>query len=71
MQLVIWDGLSVAETAEVLRCSVNVVQVRLHRARQRLTQRLRAASGDWDGLVASAVPATEAAALQMDMENRT
>ena len=28
MQLVIWDGLSAAETAEVLGCSVNVVQVR-------------------------------------------
>jgi RNA polymerase sigma-70 factor, ECF subfamily len=70
MQLVVWDGLSVAETAEVLRCSVNVVQVRLHRARKRLTRRLRAVSGDSDGLTASAVPATEVAALQMDTENR-
>ncbi len=69
MQLVIWDGLSVAETAEVLSCSVNVVQVRLHRARKRLTRRLRAASGGSDGLTTSAVPATEAAALQIDTEN--
>jgi RNA polymerase sigma-70 factor (ECF subfamily) len=70
MQLVVWDGLSVVETAEVLRCSVNVVQVRLHRARKRLTRRLQAASGDSDGFPASAVPATEVAPLQMDTENR-
>ena len=58
MQLVVWDGLSAAETAEVLGCSVNVVQVRLHRARRRLVRRLRAASGESDGVVASVIPAT-------------
>jgi RNA polymerase sigma-70 factor, ECF subfamily len=70
MQLVVWDGLSVAETAEVLRCSVNVVQVRMHRARKRLRRRLRAANRNWDGAATSAVSPTEDAALQMDTENR-
>jgi RNA polymerase sigma-70 factor, ECF subfamily len=71
MQLVVWDGLSVAEIAEVLSCSVNVVQVRLHRARKRLTRRLRAAREDSDDLTASAVPATEVVApVQMATENR-
>jgi RNA polymerase sigma-70 factor (ECF subfamily) len=70
MQLVVWDGLSVAETAEVLSCSVNVVQVRLHRARKRLTRRLGAAREDSDGLTASADPATDVADLQMETEIR-
>jgi RNA polymerase sigma factor (sigma-70 family) len=70
MQLVVWDGLTPAETAEVLGCSVNVVQVRLHRARRRLARRLRAASAESDGVAASAVPVTEVAALQMDTENQ-
>jgi RNA polymerase sigma-70 factor, ECF subfamily len=38
--LVLWDGLSHAEAAEVLGCSVNSVAVRLHRARSRLRARL-------------------------------
>ena len=70
MQLVVWDGLSPAETAEVLNCSVNVVQVRLHRARRRLERRLRAVGEDPDGVATSVVPVTEVTALQMDTENR-
>jgi RNA polymerase sigma-70 factor (ECF subfamily) len=58
MQLVVWDGLSAAETAEVLGCSVNVVQVRLHRARRRLVRWLSSASEDSDGVVAKVIPAT-------------
>jgi RNA polymerase sigma factor (sigma-70 family) len=38
--LVLWDGLSHAEAAEVLGCSVNALAVRLHRARSRLRARL-------------------------------
>jgi RNA polymerase sigma factor (sigma-70 family) len=67
IQLAVWDGLSAAETAEVLGCSVNVVQVRLHRARRRLGRRLRPASLDSDDGAASVVPVT---ALQMDTENQ-
>ena len=70
MQLVVWDGLSPTETAEVLGCSVNVVQVRLHRARRRLVRSLRAASGESDGGAASVVPVTQVTALQMDTENQ-
>jgi RNA polymerase sigma-70 factor (ECF subfamily) len=70
MQLVVWDGLSAAETAEVLNCSVNVVQVRLHRARRRLARRVRAVSEDSDGPVAGVVPSTEVTTRQMDTENR-
>jgi RNA polymerase sigma-70 factor, ECF subfamily len=58
MQLVVWDGLSAAETAEVLGCSVNVVQVRLHRARKRLVRSLLLASEGSDGDVATVIPAT-------------
>jgi RNA polymerase sigma-70 factor (ECF subfamily) len=71
MQLVVWDGLSVAETAEVLGCSVNVVQVRLHRARKRLVRWLRATGDPSDGVVATVVPAAEVAGLPLDMENPT
>lgn len=70
MQLVVWDGLSPAETAEVLGCSVNVVQVRLHRARRRLARGLRATSAESDGVAANVVPVTEVTALQMDTENQ-
>jgi DNA-directed RNA polymerase specialized sigma24 family protein len=69
MQLVVWDGLSAAETAGVLGCSVNVVQVRLHRARRRLVRWLSSASDGSDGVVASGVPATEVGALPRDREN--
>jgi RNA polymerase sigma-70 factor (ECF subfamily) len=69
MQLVVWDGLSAAETAEVLKCSVNVVQVRLHRARRRLARWLRAAGDDSNDVAATVAPTTELAALRRDMEN--
>jgi RNA polymerase sigma-70 factor (ECF subfamily) len=69
MQLVIWDELSVAETAEVLGCSINVVEVRLHRARKRLARTMPAASGASDRAVIGVVPVTEVTALQMDTEN--
>jgi RNA polymerase sigma-70 factor, ECF subfamily len=33
-----WDGLTAAETAAVLGCSTNAVNIRLHRARSRLAE---------------------------------
>ncbi len=36
LRLVAWEGLSHAEAAEALGCSVNAVGIRIHRARQRL-----------------------------------
>ncbi len=38
--LVLWDGLSHAEAAEVLECSVNAVGIRVHRAKRRLRDAL-------------------------------
>jgi RNA polymerase sigma-70 factor (ECF subfamily) len=38
--LVLWDGLSHAEAAEVLKCSVNAVGIRVHRAKRRLRDAL-------------------------------
>jgi RNA polymerase sigma-70 factor (ECF subfamily) len=38
LALVVWEGLSTAEVAEVLGCRPNTVQVRLSRARRRLRQ---------------------------------
>lgn len=70
MQLVIWDGLSPTETAAVLNCSVNVVEVRLHRARRRLARRLRATGDVSDGEAADVVPTPEITALQMETEHR-
>jgi RNA polymerase sigma-70 factor (ECF subfamily) len=70
MQLVVWNGLSAAETAELLGCSVNVVHVRLHRARRRLGRRIPATSEELDGIVVRVVPVTEVTALQMDTENQ-
>jgi RNA polymerase sigma-70 factor (ECF subfamily) len=70
MQLVVWDGLSPAETAEVLNCSVNAVEVRLHRARRRLARRLRATGEVSDGDGADVLPAPGATALHMETENR-
>jgi RNA polymerase sigma-70 factor, ECF subfamily len=40
LQLVAWDGLSHAEAAEVLGCSVNAVAVRVHKAKARLRAEL-------------------------------
>jgi RNA polymerase sigma-70 factor, ECF subfamily len=70
MQLVFWDGLSPAETAAVLNCSVNAVHVRLHRARRRLDRRLRAIGEDSDGVATSAVPVTDSIDLHTNAENR-
>ena len=38
--LVMWDGLSHAEAAEVLGCSVNAVGIRIHRAKRRIREAL-------------------------------
>lgn len=78
MQLVVWEGLSPAEAAEVLHCSVNVVQVRLHRARRRLANRLQVGGGrpggegegDSGDVVTGVDSAAEATARQLDTENR-
>lgn len=43
LRLVAWEGLSHADVAEVLGCSVNAVAIRVHRARQRLADQLRLA----------------------------
>jgi RNA polymerase sigma-70 factor, ECF subfamily len=43
--LIAWEGLEVAEAAQVLGCSRNVLGVRLHRARKRLAAALRIADG--------------------------
>jgi RNA polymerase sigma-70 factor (ECF subfamily) len=40
LRLVAWDGLSHAETAEVLGCSVNAVALRVHKAKARLRAEL-------------------------------
>jgi RNA polymerase sigma factor (sigma-70 family) len=40
LKLVFWEGLSHAEAGEVLGCSANAVAIRLHKARQRLRDRL-------------------------------
>jgi RNA polymerase sigma factor (sigma-70 family) len=40
LRLVAWDGLSHAEAAEVLGCSVNAVAVRVHKAKARLKAEL-------------------------------
>jgi RNA polymerase sigma factor (sigma-70 family) len=69
IQLVVWDGLSPAEIAEVLHCSVNVVQVRLHRARRRLARRLRTANEDPNSGGAGGVQTTGINTFQMDTEN--
>lgn len=40
LMLVAWEGLTHAEVAEVLGCSINAVAIRVHRAKQRLRQEL-------------------------------
>lgn len=40
IHLLIWEGLTHEEAAEVLGCSANAVRIRLHRARRRLARRL-------------------------------
>jgi RNA polymerase sigma factor (sigma-70 family) len=46
LQLVMWEGLTHAETAHVLGCSTNAVAIRLHKARKRLQEELE--GGDLD-----------------------
>ena len=41
LHLVVWEGLSTEEAATVIGCSPNAVRIRVHRARRRLTDRLR------------------------------
>jgi len=43
LRLVAWDGLSHAEAAEVLGCTVNAFSLRVHRAKARLRTELDAA----------------------------
>jgi RNA polymerase sigma-70 factor (ECF subfamily) len=45
LELVEWDGLSVAEAARVVGCSVGAFRVRLHRARRRLLELYGQAGG--------------------------
>ncbi|MGH9079239.1 MAG: RNA polymerase sigma factor [Acidimicrobiales bacterium] len=68
MQLVVWDELTAAEAAKVLGCSVNVVEVRLHRARKRLARWLQAANDGPDVHPPTVVPTTEITTLRLDME---
>ena len=43
LRLVAWDGLSHAEAAEVLGCTVNAVALRVHKAKARLKAELAGA----------------------------
>lgn len=40
LRLAAWEGLTPAELAAVLGCSVNAASIRLHRARRRLAEKL-------------------------------
>ncbi|MFV0256951.1 MAG: RNA polymerase sigma factor [Acidimicrobiales bacterium] len=42
LRMVAWDGLSLADAATVLDCTVNAATIRLHRARRRLSDALEA-----------------------------
>ncbi|SCF27962.1 RNA polymerase, sigma subunit, ECF family [Micromonospora viridifaciens] len=44
LRLVAWEGLAADELALVLDCSANAVRIRLHRARRRFAEALRAPS---------------------------
>ena len=49
-RLVVWEGLSHAEAAEVMGCSINAIALRMRRAKQRLRRVLApngSASGDY------------------------
>ena len=69
MQLVVWDGLTPAEAAEVLNCSVNVVEVRLHRARRRLARWLQAGSGDRDEIATASMQPSRPPSGQLNGES--
>jgi RNA polymerase sigma-70 factor (ECF subfamily) len=45
LQLIIWDGMSHAEAAQVLGCTSNAVALRLHKAKSRLRHILSADAG--------------------------
>jgi RNA polymerase sigma-70 factor (ECF subfamily) len=45
LRLLVWDGLSQAETGAVLGISANAVAIRLHRARRRLAEELARVKG--------------------------
>lgn len=47
LRLVAWDGLSHAEAAEVLDCSVNAVALRVHKVKARLRAELIPAEPPW------------------------
>jgi len=46
LRLVVWEDLDVPSAAAVLGCSVGAAHVRLHRARKRVEERLRALAAD-------------------------
>jgi RNA polymerase sigma-70 factor (ECF subfamily) len=41
LHLVVWEGLSTEDAAKVIGCSPNAIRIRVHRARRRLTDRLK------------------------------
>jgi RNA polymerase sigma factor (sigma-70 family) len=68
LRLVGWEGLDVTGAALAMGCSRTAMAVRLHRARQRLDQALRAADGSEPRLVRSAAataPAPSTARVSM------
>jgi len=56
LRLVGWEGLDVTGAALAMGCSRSAMAVRLHRARRRLEQALRAADGSESRLVCSGAP---------------
>jgi RNA polymerase sigma factor (sigma-70 family) len=59
LQLVLWEELSHYEAATVLGCSVNAVEIRYRRARQRLRGALAEASADVEYLAPESAVASE------------
>jgi RNA polymerase sigma-70 factor (ECF subfamily) len=50
IRLILWDGLSHAEAAQVLRCSVNAVTLRFSKAKRRLYERVTEQSDNEDSV---------------------
>jgi RNA polymerase sigma-70 factor, ECF subfamily len=50
LRLVAWEGLSHGEVATVLGCSTNAIGIRMHRARQRLSELLEPTTDATQGL---------------------